>query len=81
MFAPFTVEEWTTSGAEEFDSCLKWPKPAADDPPIVSGTPIAPPSLPVLVLSGELDSLTTPADGERVASTWAHTPSGSRSAT
>ncbi|GAA0986693.1 hypothetical protein GCM10009555_064660 [Acrocarpospora macrocephala] len=67
MFAPFTVEEWTTSGAEEFDSCLKWPKPAVDDPPIVSGTPIAPPSLPVLVLSGELDSLTTPADGERVA--------------
>ncbi|GAA0380201.1 hypothetical protein Acor_01710 [Acrocarpospora corrugata] len=67
MFAPFTVAEWTSSGAEEFDSCLEWPKPLVDDPPIVSGTPIAPLSLPVLVLSGELDSLTTPADGRRVA--------------
>ncbi|GIH26429.1 hypothetical protein Aph01nite_47390 [Acrocarpospora phusangensis] len=67
MFAPFTVAEWTSSAAEEFDACLKWPKPAVDDPPIVSGAPLVPPSLPVLVLSGELDSLTTPADGRAVA--------------
>lgn len=66
-FAPFTVSEWVTSPIEEFDSCLNWPAPASDDPPIVSGTPIAPANLPVLVLSGELDSLTTPAEGQRVA--------------
>jgi pimeloyl-ACP methyl ester carboxylesterase len=66
-FAPFTVTEWTTNSAEEFDACLRWPAPQVDDPPIVAGTPIAPASLPVLVLSGELDSLTTPEEGQRVA--------------
>ncbi len=66
-FAPFTVAEWTTNSAEEFDACLRWPAPQVDDPPIVSGTPIAPASLPVLVFSGELDSLTTPEEGQRVA--------------
>lgn len=67
QFAPFTVAEWTTSPVEEFNSCLRWPKPTVDDPPIVSGTPIAPPDLPVMVFSGELDSLTTPVEGQRVA--------------
>jgi pimeloyl-ACP methyl ester carboxylesterase len=75
-FAPFTVTEWTTNSAEEFDACLRWPAPQVDDPPIVAGgagqhstagTPIAPASLPVLVLSGEFDSLTTPEEGQRVA--------------
>jgi hypothetical protein len=65
-FAPFTVTEWTTNSAEEFDACLRWPAPQVDDPPIVGGTPIAPASLPVLVLSGEFDSLTTPEEGQRV---------------
>jgi pimeloyl-ACP methyl ester carboxylesterase len=66
-FAPFTVTEWTTNSAEEFDACLRWPAPQVDDPPIVASPPIAPASLPVLVLSGELDSLTTPEEGQRVA--------------
>jgi hypothetical protein len=67
LFAPFTVDEWVTSGAEEFDSCLKWPAPQTDDPPITARPPLVPATLPVLVLSGELDSLTTPAEGQRVA--------------
>ncbi len=67
MFAPFTVDEWVTSPAEEFDACLKWPAPVVDDAPITTGPPLAPATLPVLVLSGELDSLTSPAEGQRVA--------------
>lgn len=66
LFAPFTVDEWVSSGSEEFDTCLKWPAPATDDPPVVKNPPLTP-NLPVLVLSGELDSLTTPAEGRRVA--------------
>jgi pimeloyl-ACP methyl ester carboxylesterase len=66
MFAPFTVQERVSSGSEEFDTCLKWPAPVTDDPPVVRTPPLTP-NLPVLVLSGELDSLTTPADGRKVA--------------
>jgi pimeloyl-ACP methyl ester carboxylesterase len=63
MFAPFTVHEWVTEPEEEFDACLDWPAPAHPDPPITTPPPYAPPNLPVLVLSGDLDSLTTPAEG------------------
>jgi pimeloyl-ACP methyl ester carboxylesterase len=65
-FAPFTKAEWTRNDEEEFDSCLEWPKPLNDDPPIVTPPPYAPPDLPVLVLSGDLDSLTTPHEGQQV---------------
>jgi pimeloyl-ACP methyl ester carboxylesterase len=66
-FAPFTVHEWLTEPAEEFDACLTWPKPQRPDPPITTPAPYAPRSLPVLVLSGDLDSLTTPAEGRWTA--------------
>ena len=41
--------------------------PADPDPPITTAPPYAPPNLPVLVLSGDLDSLTTPAEGRQTA--------------
>ncbi len=66
-FAPFTVHEWVTEPAEEFDACLTWPKPRRPDPPIMTPPPYAPRSLPVLVLSGDLDSLTTPVEGHQTA--------------
>jgi pimeloyl-ACP methyl ester carboxylesterase len=66
-FAPFTVYEWVTEPAEEFDACLDWPAPAHPDPPIVTPAPYAPRNLPVLVLSGDLDSLTTPFEGRQTA--------------
>ena len=62
-FAPFTVEEWATSPVAEFDDCLHWPAPVRDDPPITGRPPLVPPALPVLVLSGGLDTLTTWTDG------------------
>jgi hypothetical protein len=81
VFAPFTVEEWTTSPVAEFDDCVRWPAPVRDDPPIPSSgapprgspdpsgsrPPLVPRGLPALVLSGGLDTLTTWTDGELVA--------------
>ena len=67
MFAPFTVHEWVTEPEEEFDACLDWPAPAHPDPPVTTPPPYAPRNLPVLVLSGDLDSLTTPAEGLQTA--------------
>ncbi len=66
-FGPFTVHEWVTEPEEEFDACLSWPAPVHPDPPITTRAPYAPRSLPVLVLSGDLDSLTTPAEGRWTA--------------
>jgi pimeloyl-ACP methyl ester carboxylesterase len=67
VYAPFTVEEWTTSPVAEFDDCGNWPSPVRDDPPITQRPPLLPPTLPVLVLSGGLDTLTTWTDGATVA--------------
>jgi pimeloyl-ACP methyl ester carboxylesterase len=66
-FAPFTVQEWTTSPVAEFDDCVNWPAPVRHDPPITSRPPLVPPTLPVLVLSGGLDTLTPWTDGAVVA--------------
>jgi pimeloyl-ACP methyl ester carboxylesterase len=80
-FAPFTVQEWTTSPVAEFDDCIRWPAPVRDDPPITRSTgapprgspdpsgrpPLVPPTVPMLVLSGGLDTLTTWTDGAIVA--------------
>jgi hypothetical protein len=67
LFAPFTIREWVTEPDEEFDACLDWPAPAHPDPPITTPAPYAPRRLPVLVLSGDLDSLTTPFEGRQTA--------------
>ena len=67
VYAPFTVEEWTTSPVAEFDDCLHWPAPVRNDPPITQAPPLVPPNVPVLVLSGGLDTLTTRTDGAIVA--------------
>ena len=67
VFAPFTVEEWTTSPVAEFDDCIHWPAPVRHDPPITRRPPLVPPAVPVLVLSGGLDTLTTWTDGAIVA--------------
>ena len=66
-FAPFTVQEWTTSPVAEFDDCIRWPAPVRHDPPITERPPLVPPTVPVLVLSGGLDTLTTWTDGAIVA--------------
>ena len=69
VYGPFTISEYLRSDWEEQDWCLQWPIASAGHP---AGPPAPPsghyPSTPTLVLSGELDSITTPAEGSIVAS-------------
>jgi len=68
-YAPFRVREYAGSDWEAFSWCTRWPTAPASNP---AGPPRPPggsyPDVPVLVLSGEMDSLTTPAEGDIVAS-------------
>ena len=64
-FAPFTIREWVTSPVEYFSSCLKWPRPSRVDPPVPPGATF--PDTPVLVLAGDLDSLTSPEGARQTA--------------
>jgi pimeloyl-ACP methyl ester carboxylesterase len=69
VYGPFTVHEYAASDWQMLDWCTKWPvAPASNpaDPPVPPGGRY--PDVPVLVLSGELDSITTPAEGALVAS-------------
>ncbi|UJB46150.1 alpha/beta hydrolase [Streptomyces sp. A1-5] len=68
-FAPFTAAEWTTVNAytNAYDGCLNWPAPQRTHTPITTHPPLVPPTLPALVLGGDLDSLTPTAGGRRVA--------------
>ena len=68
IYAPFTIRDYLRSDWEMQDWCLNWPVAPAWQP----AAPPAPPSgsypaVPTLVLSGELDSITTPAEGALVA--------------
>ena len=63
VYAPLTIAEWLHGPLDlsELDMCLEWPVAA---PPYPPGQPIPSgahyPAVPTLVLSGELDVLTTP---------------------
>jgi pimeloyl-ACP methyl ester carboxylesterase len=60
VFAPFSVAQWTEMDqyTEAFTACLDWPTPTRLVPPITRRPPLVPHRLPVLILSGTLDSLT-----------------------
>jgi pimeloyl-ACP methyl ester carboxylesterase len=66
-FGPFTAREYADSDWQMLDWCTRWPVAPADNPagPIVPA--VGYPDAPVLVLSGELDSITTAAEGDLVA--------------
>jgi pimeloyl-ACP methyl ester carboxylesterase len=59
-FAPFTVSQWTNMDqyTEAYNACLNWPTPTHLFPPITRRPPLVSSRLPVLVMSGDLDSLT-----------------------
>jgi pimeloyl-ACP methyl ester carboxylesterase len=69
-YAPFTINDvaFAQMDAEVFDLCLTWPAPPHG---VVPAQPIPPqasfPSIPVLVLSGELDTITSPHEGRATA--------------
>jgi pimeloyl-ACP methyl ester carboxylesterase len=68
LFAPFTVDEGIASQVyiTPLDSCLPWHKPPEDLAPGTAGAPLPPsvqyPAVPTLVLSGDLDSITSVID-------------------
>jgi pimeloyl-ACP methyl ester carboxylesterase len=59
-FAPFTLSQWTSMDqyTEAYSACLDWPSPVHHVAPITRRPPLVPASVPVLVMSGTLDSLT-----------------------
>ena len=73
-YGPFTVHEYADSDWQMLDWCTQWPSAPASKP---AGPPVPPSGhysdVPVLVLSGELDSITTPAEGDLVASQFPNT--------
>jgi pimeloyl-ACP methyl ester carboxylesterase len=70
VFAPFTIAEFLAMPQDYsvVNLCIPWPVASSAHPP---GQPVAPgtafPGVPVLVLSGDLDSLTPPAQGAQAA--------------
>lgn len=63
IFAPFTRKEWIDSeSGSYYQNCLKWPIPSRWVPAVPANATY--PDIPVLVLDGDLDSLTSP-DGAR----------------
>ena len=63
-FAPFTAREWLTMSAysEPYKACLDWPRPAHTAPVVKPASTPLPASVPVLVVGGDLDSLTPVSD-------------------
>lgn len=64
-FAPFTAQEWTGLDYEGALACLRWPSAAFHDPPVPPSAPY--PSVPTLILNGDLDNITPLADARVVA--------------
>lgn len=69
IYRPLTIEEWRQIPIDTsvLDLCERWPvenPPYPPGRPIPLGTPFT--AAPTLVISGEFDSLTPVADGERV---------------
>ncbi len=67
LFAPLTVSQWMTLPATGLTGCLAWPPPTAGMQPPVPAGATQPAGLPVLVLSGEFDDITTVREARQVA--------------
>jgi pimeloyl-ACP methyl ester carboxylesterase len=66
-YGPFTVREYARSDWQYLDWCTRWPTASPSNPahpPRPRGREY--PAVPTLILSGELDSITTPAEGAMV---------------
>jgi pimeloyl-ACP methyl ester carboxylesterase len=67
LYGPFTIHEYARSDWQSLDWCTRWPVAPAGNPARPPRPAGGYPAVPVLVLSGELDSITTPAEGRMVA--------------
>ena len=64
-FDPFRVDDWVAAAWGEPHTCIGWPSPTDQVLPEMPGTTY--PDVPTLVLSGDLDSVTSPEGGRIVA--------------
>jgi len=75
LYAPFTRDEFLTAPIDYslLNLCLSWPAPpagVAQGQPIPAGQQAT--TAPVLVLSGDLDTITAPLSGQAAAAEFAH---------
>jgi pimeloyl-ACP methyl ester carboxylesterase len=68
-FEPFRPGEWVQMSAysEAYQACLDWPRPGRHLRPLPSRVKPLPASVPILVIGGDLDSLTPLADAQKLA--------------
>ncbi|HEY5094575.1 MAG TPA: alpha/beta fold hydrolase [Candidatus Eremiobacteraceae bacterium] len=75
IYAPFSLDEWLDMPPDYsvLTLCLDWPVPLEAYPP---GQPVPPgtvfPDVPVLVISGEIDTITPAAQGAKAAALFPH---------
>jgi pimeloyl-ACP methyl ester carboxylesterase len=72
-YAPFSIDEYRRMPLDYafIDECVRWPAlPAAMQP--LTFDAVRYPEVPVLVVSGELDDMTSAADGEAAAARFPH---------
>jgi pimeloyl-ACP methyl ester carboxylesterase len=70
IYAPFTIEEFRGMQLDYsfIDQCVEWPAPSSSHPAShVVAEDSHYPDVPALIISGDLDDITTPADGAAVA--------------
>ena len=74
-YAPFTIDEYRGMPLDYsfIDQCVEWPVASSSHPAshVVAVEPHYP-DVPALIISGELDNITTPADGAAVAAAFRH---------
>src|SRR3954469_639226 len=70
-FQPFAPGEWIQMSAysEAYEACLDWPRPTRHLRPLPSKPRPLPASVPILVIGGDLGSLTPLADARKLAPT------------
>lgn len=73
-YAPFTIDEYRAMPLDYsfLDQCVGWPVSTQGHAASQVGTNAAYPDVPALVISGELDNMTTVADGAAVAAAFSH---------
>ncbi len=73
-YAPFTIDEYRAMPLDYsfLDQCVGWPVAAPSHPAGQVGLSAVYPDIPALVISGELDNITTLADGAAVAGAFKH---------
>jgi pimeloyl-ACP methyl ester carboxylesterase len=74
-YAPFTIDEYRGMPLDYsfIDQCVEWPvAPSSHPASHVVAADAQYPDIPALIISGELDNITTPADGAAVAGAFKH---------